>query len=91
VARFLHAYCEVNTLEASVLEVLPALLAAKRLHRALGRYQRLLKGQVLSLGDTKKIMLEAARLRWLEAPRPQLRATLGVARHAANGNGNGAA
>jgi len=76
VSRFLRMYQRVNTLEAAEVEALPALLVAKRLKRALGRYQRLIKGEELSEGDIKKVTLELARVRWLEAHENDLRAAL---------------
>ncbi len=80
VAQFLSAYQEVTPLEPAEIEALPALLAAKRLKRALGRYERLFAGQPLSPGDIAKIHMEAARVRWLGVHRQQLRAALEGAR-----------
>ena len=74
-ARFLGAYAEVNRLDDAEIEVLPALLAAKRLNRSLGRFRRLLEGTTTP-GDAPKVALEMARVRWLAAHADELRAAL---------------
>lgn len=76
VARFLAGYQDVSRLAPVELEALPALLIAKRLKRALGRYERLLGGRVISPGDRRKIALELARVRWLVASRERLQAVI---------------
>ena len=76
VSLFLSAYQEVNPLEPAEIEALPALLVAKRLKRALGRYHRLCKGAELSEGDLRKMTLEIARVYWLEAHRRELQAAM---------------
>ena len=74
-SRFLRAYAEVNRLDDAEIEVLPALLAAKRLNRSLGRFRRLLDGTTTP-GDAPKVTLEMARVRWLAAHADELRAAL---------------
>ena len=64
-SRFVDAYQAVSPLSAAELEAVPALLVAKRLKRALGRYARLLAGEPLSDNDLRKIELELARVRSL--------------------------
>jgi homoserine kinase type II len=48
VSQFLSADQEINPLEPIEIEALPALLIAKRLKRAFGRYERLFEGRSLS-------------------------------------------
>jgi homoserine kinase type II len=80
VGRFLGAYQEVSRLEPAEMEALPALLTAKRLKRALGRFHRLAAGEeIFSLGDARKILTEVARVRWLDGQREQLQLALGRA------------
>jgi homoserine kinase type II len=76
VSRFMEAYQSVNPLDKTEIEAIPALLAAKRVKRALGRFQRLLSGDALSEGDIKKMELETERLRWLEGYREELESAL---------------
>ena len=64
-ARFVGAYHAVSALQSAEVEAIPQLLMAKRLKRALGRYARLLAGEVLSANDHRKIALELARVRSL--------------------------
>jgi homoserine kinase type II len=64
-ARFARAYRSVSPLAPGELEAVPLLLTAKRLKRALGRYARLLAGEVLSENDRRKIVLELARVQSL--------------------------
>lgn len=78
-ARFLRVYSEGNPPADEEIEALPALLAAKRLHRSLGRYSRLLEGTTTP-GDAPKVILEMARVRWLAAHADQLQTALGGAR-----------
>ncbi|GBD14138.1 Homoserine kinase [bacterium HR25] len=79
VREFLLAYREVMPLREAELEVLPAILMAKRLRRALGRCHRLLRGEPLSDGDLRKVLLEAARVQWLEAHARELQEALASA------------
>ena len=76
VAHFAAAYQGIAPLEPSEVEALPALLMAKRLKRALGRYDRLLEEQPLSRGDINKIRLEMTRVRWLDEHSADLRAAV---------------
>jgi homoserine kinase type II len=78
VARFLAGYQDVARLLPVELEALPALLIAKRLKRAFGRYERLLAGEPLSPGDTRKIALELGRVRWLVMNAERLHAVIHV-------------
>lgn len=78
-SRFLRAYSEGNPPVEAEIEALPALLAAKRLHRSLGRYSRLLDG-LTTPGDAPKVILEMARVRWLATHADQLQTALGGAR-----------
>jgi Ser/Thr protein kinase RdoA (MazF antagonist) len=81
VARtFLRAYEEETDepLTSAEIEALPAFLTAKRLKRALGRFERAARGDPLSLGDIRKIALELARVRWLHTHRGELRDLLGA-------------
>ena len=75
--RFLRIYRQEQALGAPEVEALPAVLVAKRLTRALGRYPRLLAGGATP-GDVAKIRLELARVRWLEASASELGAALQV-------------
>jgi homoserine kinase type II len=63
--HFVGAYHAEAPLSAAEVEAIPLLLLAKRLKRALGRYERLLAGEPLSVNDVKKIALEVARVRSL--------------------------
>jgi len=78
-SQFLSSYQEIQPLESAEVEALPALLVAKRLKRALGRYERLCEGEELTEGDVRKIGLELARVRWLETHGRELQAALSTA------------
>lgn len=77
VRRFLGVYCERRPLGRAEAEALPAILVAKRLTRALGRYPRLLAGSATP-GDLAKIRLELARVRWLDDHADELAVSLQI-------------
>jgi homoserine kinase type II len=77
VREFLAAYQELSPLEPAELSALPAMLVAKRVRRALGRCHRLARGEPVSDGDLRKVLLETARVRWLDANGRELRDALG--------------
>ncbi|QIN81825.1 phosphotransferase [Rubrobacter tropicus] len=66
VSRFLDAYQEVNPLEPAEIEALPAVLQARPLKRALGKYRSMIEDRALSPGHTRKTAQEVSRVRWLE-------------------------
>lgn len=76
VSRFLAAYLEANPLEPAEVEALPALLAARPLKRALGKYRSVIEDRRVAQGHLRKTAQEVARVRWLEAHTPELRAAL---------------
>ena len=76
IAVFLSAYAEVRPVTSVEAEALPALLAAKRLQRALGRAARHAAGLPLSSNDLAKIEMERARLDWLVRHRDALAAAV---------------
>ncbi len=59
-----------------VVEALPALLAARPLKRALGKYRSMIEEERVSQGHVRKTAQEVARVRWLEAHGRELRAVL---------------
>lgn len=77
VREFLAAYQELSPLDPAELSALPAMLVAKRVRRALGRCHRLARGEPVSDGDLRKVLLETARVRWLDANGRELRDALG--------------
>jgi homoserine kinase type II len=79
-ARFVAAYHACSPLTPSEVQAVPALLMAKRLKRALGRYARILAGEALSVNDHKKIALELARVRSLTERRELIEAMQGALR-----------
>jgi homoserine kinase type II len=76
VSEFLDAYQEVNPLEEAEIKALPALLAARPLKRALGKYRSMIEDLNTSQGHVRKAAQEVARVRWLEAHRRELRTAL---------------
>jgi Ser/Thr protein kinase RdoA (MazF antagonist) len=76
VAGFLGAYLQTNPLEPAEVEALPALLAARLLKRALGKYRSMIEEAPVSQGHVRKTAQEVARVRWLEAHGKELRTAL---------------
>jgi Ser/Thr protein kinase RdoA (MazF antagonist) len=76
VSGFLGAYLQVNPLEPAEVEALPALLAARLLKRALGKYCSMIEEARVSQGHVRKTAQEVARVRWLEAHGQELRRVL---------------
>jgi homoserine kinase type II len=76
VSRFLDAYLEVNPLESAEIEALPALLAARPLKRALGKYRSMIEEETVSDGHVRKAAQEVFRVRWLEAHSHELQTAL---------------
>lgn len=76
VAEFLGAYLEVNPLELTEAAALPALLAARPLKRALGKYQSMIEEERVSEGHVRKTAQEFARVCWLEAHSRELQLAL---------------
>jgi homoserine kinase type II len=76
VSRFVDAYQEVNPLEQAEVEALPALLAARPLKRALGKYRSMIEDKAVLRGHIRKTAQEVARARWVEAHGQELRAAL---------------
>lgn len=70
--RFLGAYGAERPISEAEAEALPAILVAKRLTRALGRYPRLLGGHATP-GDVAKVHLELARVAWLASHAGEMR------------------
>ena len=52
--------------------VLPTLLAARPLKRALGKYRSMIEDLQTSQGHVRKAAQEVARVRWLEARQQEL-------------------
>jgi homoserine kinase type II len=76
VSMFLGAYLQANPLEPAEVEALPALLAARSLKRALGKYCSMIEEARVSQGHVRKTAQEVARVRWLEAHGQELRRVL---------------
>lgn len=76
VASFLAAYRELNPLEPSEIEALPAMLAARPLKRALGKYRSMIEDRRISPGHVRKTAQEVSRVRWLEAHERELQVAL---------------
>jgi Ser/Thr protein kinase RdoA (MazF antagonist) len=72
VSLFVAGYRAAGELLPAELEALPAYLTAKRLKRALGRHERLVRGEPLSPADHRKIALEMRRVQWLHDNREML-------------------
>lgn len=73
VSRFLDAYGEVNPLEPAETEALPAILQARPLKRALGKYRSMLEDRALTPGHLRKTTQEVSRARWLQDHETELR------------------
>ena len=67
VSGFLGAYLQANPLEQAEVEALPALLAARPLKRAIGKYRSMIEEARVSQRHLRKTAQEIARVRWLEA------------------------
>lgn len=78
VSDFLGAYREVAAPEPAELEALPAVLRARPLKRALGKYRSTVEDGQTSRGHLRKAAQEVSRARWLEANERELRAALAV-------------
>ena len=76
VSGFLGAYLQANPLEPAEVEALPALLAARPLKRAIGKYRSMIEEARVSQGHVKKTAQEVARVRWLESHGKELRTVL---------------
>jgi homoserine kinase type II len=76
VRAFVAAYDRSAGLEPAERAALPDLLVAKRLKRALGRFDRLVGDGPVSRGDVAKVELELARVRWLSIHRGALEEAL---------------
>ena len=74
IAAVLVAYREQVAPTAAEVAALPLLLEAKRIKRALGRLNRAVTGERLSVNDHAKIALEDSRLHWLDEHREALAA-----------------
>jgi homoserine kinase type II len=74
VSEVLVAYREGVSATAAEVAALPLLLEAKRIKRALGRLDRALAGERLSVNDHAKVTLEDRRLHWLDEHRGALAA-----------------
>ena len=61
------AYGAVHPLLSAELELLPPVLLARRLHRMLGRAQRVAAGLPVSDDDRAKVVQEQQHLAWLGA------------------------
>jgi hypothetical protein len=76
VSGFLGAYLQANPLEPAEVEALPALLAARPLKRAIGKYRSTIEEARVSQGHVRKTAQEVARVRWLDAHGKELRTAL---------------
>jgi Ser/Thr protein kinase RdoA (MazF antagonist) len=72
----LGAYLQVNPLEPAEVEALPALLAARPLKRAIGKYRSMIEEAHVSQGHVRKSGQEVARVRWLDDNGKKLRTVL---------------
>jgi hypothetical protein len=71
VSGFLGAYLQANPLEPAEVEALPALLDARSLKRAIGKYRSMIEEARVTQGHLRKSAQEVARVRWLEATTPK--------------------
>jgi homoserine kinase type II len=76
VSGFLGAHLQANPLEPAEVEALPALLAARPLKRAIGKYRSMIEEARVSQGHVRKTAQEVARVRWLESHGKELRTVL---------------
>jgi homoserine kinase type II len=76
VSGFLGSYLQANPLEPAEVEALSALLAARPLKRAIGKYRSMIEESRVSQGHVRKTAQEVARVRWLEAHGNELRTAL---------------
>jgi Ser/Thr protein kinase RdoA (MazF antagonist) len=76
VSGFLGAYLQANPLEPAEVEALPALLAARPLKRAIGKYRSMIEEARVSQGHVRKTAQDVARVRWLESHGKELRTVL---------------
>jgi homoserine kinase type II len=76
VSEFFGAYLQANPLELAEVVALPALLAAKPLKRAIGKYRSMIEEARVSQEHVRKTAQEIARVRWLEAHGRELRTAL---------------
>lgn len=76
VSAFFRAYLQVNPLELAEVVALPALLAARPLKRAIGKYRSMIEEARVSQGHVRKTAQEIARVCWLEAHGQELRRVL---------------
>ena len=67
---------QANQLEPAEVEALPALLAARPLKRAIGKYRSMIEEERVSQGHVTKTAQEVARARWLESHGKVLRTVL---------------
>jgi Ser/Thr protein kinase RdoA (MazF antagonist) len=84
VSEFFGAYLQTNPLELAEVVALPALLAARPLKRALGKYCSMIEEARVSQGHVRKTAQEVAHVRWLEAHGQELRRVLWGAPQAAS-------
>jgi Ser/Thr protein kinase RdoA (MazF antagonist) len=78
VSGFLGAYLQANPLEPAEVEALPALLDARSLKRAIGKYRSMIEEARVTQGHLRKSAQEVARVRWLVAHQQELQAMLAV-------------
>ena len=76
VSEFFDAYLQFNPLELFEVVALPALLAARPLKRAIGKYRSMIEEARVSQGHVRKTAQEIARVCWLEAHGQELRRVL---------------
>jgi Ser/Thr protein kinase RdoA (MazF antagonist) len=76
VSEYFGAYLQANPLELAEVVALPALLAARPLKRAIGKYRSMIEEARVSQGHLSKTAQEVARVRWLEAHGQELRRLL---------------
>jgi len=80
---------QANPLEPAEVEALPALLAARPLKMAIGKYRSMIEETRISQRHVRKTAHEVARVRWLEAHGRELRTALrGTPRPARRKNNN---
>ena len=65
-----------NPLEPAEVEALPALLAARPLKMAIGKYRSMIEETRISQGHVRKTAQEVSCMRWLEAHERELRTAL---------------
>jgi hypothetical protein len=76
VSGFLGAYLQANPQEPAEVEALPAVLAARSLKRAIGKYRSMIEEARVTQGHLRKSAQGVARVRWLGANAKELRTAL---------------